>query len=176
MRILLVGGPGSGKSYAARHIRRSCGIYHVELDDLFWESSSPRYGVKCPTDIRDQKLRTEIRRKSWLVEGVHYDWAAPALKKADVVFLLNVHPLRRVVLIIMRSIRRALNQESSKRERLVDFIWMIGFCLIYDTVFLRRTERLIRKMQKPVMVFRSSSKLIEFCSQGDLNASDPMIP
>jgi hypothetical protein len=45
-RIHIIGGPVSGKSYAALALSARLGVPAYDLDDLFWDRSAPGYGVR----------------------------------------------------------------------------------------------------------------------------------
>ena len=56
MKIHIIGGPGSGKSFLAEKLSKELGISHFDLDDLQWDNKSASYGVKRSPDERDRLL------------------------------------------------------------------------------------------------------------------------
>lgn len=70
IKIHVLGGAGSGKSYIANQISNDFNILHFDLDDIFWDNSSEYFGVKAPVELRDAKLEEIIQNDSWIIEGV----------------------------------------------------------------------------------------------------------
>jgi hypothetical protein len=68
-RIHIIGGPGSGKSYAARQLSRLLGIPAYDLDELFWDRAAPRYGVRATVAERDTRLVAITQEVTWVIEG-----------------------------------------------------------------------------------------------------------
>ena len=52
-RIHIIGGPGSGKTYAARHLSDLLGFPRYDLDDWFWDNAAQSYGVRASDTERD---------------------------------------------------------------------------------------------------------------------------
>lgn len=73
-RIHIIGGPGSGKSYAARYLSLRLGIPAYHLDVLFWDSAAQSYGVRASDEDRDAKLMAITNKAAWVIEGVYYRW------------------------------------------------------------------------------------------------------
>lgn len=45
MKLRIIGGSGSGKTYLARRLAQEYDIPHVELDELQWDSGATLLGV-----------------------------------------------------------------------------------------------------------------------------------
>ena len=84
-RIHLIGGPGSGKSYAADKLSAQFGVPAYDLDDIFWE----RPTVRAERDVRERALAAIVARDGWIIEGVYYGWLAPSFTAADVIIALT---------------------------------------------------------------------------------------
>ncbi len=61
-RIHIIRGPGSGKSYAARHLSHLLFVPAYDLDDLFWDSAAQSYGMRASDADRDAKLMASQMR------------------------------------------------------------------------------------------------------------------
>lgn len=88
IRIHIIGGSGSGKSYIAALLSDKLHIPHFDLDEIFWDQKSNEYGVKAPEDERDRRLREIISLNSWIVEGVYRSWVEPSFAAADMIAVL----------------------------------------------------------------------------------------
>ncbi|WP_409341026.1 DNA topology modulation protein FlaR [Paenibacillus sp. MBLB4367] len=88
IRIHIIGGSGSGKSYIAALLSDKLRIPHYDLDDIFWDHQSNEYGVKAPEDERDRRLREIIGLDSWIAEGVYRSWVGPSFAAADKIVVL----------------------------------------------------------------------------------------
>ena len=67
-RIHIIGGPGSGKSYAARHLSHRLGVSVYDLDDLFWDRAAESYGVRASDADRDAKLMSIAAEDAWVID------------------------------------------------------------------------------------------------------------
>jgi adenylate kinase family enzyme len=65
-RVHIIGGPGSGKTYAARNLSHILGIPTYDLDDLFWNSAARSYGVRASDAERDAKLMSITDEAAWI--------------------------------------------------------------------------------------------------------------
>ncbi|MEI2398477.1 hypothetical protein [Paenibacillus phytohabitans] len=88
MKLHIIGGSGSGKSYISALLSWKLNIPHYELDDIFWDNEAGIYGVKAPEEERDRKLSEIVSRESWIIEGVYRVWAQPSFLAADKIFVL----------------------------------------------------------------------------------------
>lgn len=118
MKIHIIGGSGSGKTYLAEKLSRKYLIQHYDLDDLQWDNKAESYGVKRNADVRQEMLREILEKDQWIIEGVYYKWCRQCFADADQIYLLEVP--RRVYRyrIIKRFIKRKLGLEKGKKETL----------------------------------------------------------
>ncbi len=118
MKIHIIGGPGSGKTYLANELSGNLGIPHFDLDELQWDNRSGDYGTKRDPDERDVLLEKILQRNDWIIEGVYYSWCGKCFEQADRIYLLSVprHVYR--YRIIRRFVRRKTGLEKGKKETL----------------------------------------------------------
>lgn len=64
MKIHIIGGPGSGKTFLAEKLSAQLGIPHYDLVALQWDNSSLRYGTKRDAQERDALLRKLLQAYS----------------------------------------------------------------------------------------------------------------
>ena len=81
MKIHIIGGPGSGKTFLAQRLSKQYGIPHYDLDDLQWEADG--YGKKRDPRERDALLERILRQEDWITEGVYYAWCGRCFVNVD---------------------------------------------------------------------------------------------
>ena len=121
-RIHIIGGPGSGKSYAAKHLSTRLGIPAHDLDDLFWDSAAQSYGVRASDADRDAKLMSITAEDTWIVESVYYRWLRPSFERADIIFVLRPNVFVRDWRILKRFVTRKLGINPTKEKASSIFI------------------------------------------------------
>jgi len=112
MRIHIIGGCGSGKTYIAKKLSRKLGINHYQTDNLVWDRSDPSMHIKYSRGIRDENLRNIISQDSWIVEGVHHEWVYSSFVKADYIFFIRSSLYTRNWRTITRFIKTRLRFEE----------------------------------------------------------------
>lgn len=159
-RIHIIGGPGSGKSYAARHLSNQLGICAYDLDDLFWDRTAPSYGVRASDADRDAKLMAITHEAAWIIEGVYYRWLKPSFERADIIFVLSPNVYLRDWRILKRFVSRKLGIIATKRENLTDLYRLIQWNHKYDVDNLSRAMDFVREFEHKVVVCRCADDLL----------------
>lgn len=118
MKIHIIGGSGSGKTFFAERLSKEYGIPHYDLDDIQWDNSSDAYGTKRNPEERKALLDEILKHGDWIIEGVYYAWCRQCFADADKIYLLNVPRYKYRYRIIRRFIRRKLGIEEGKKETL----------------------------------------------------------
>lgn len=122
MRIHIIGGSGTGKTYLAKRLSAKFNIPHFDLDDLFWDNASSQYGVKMPVEKRNKMLNDILRKRDWIIEGVYYDWLDESFKEADTIILLDIPKSVYRFRIIRRFLKRKFEVERAKQETITSLI------------------------------------------------------
>jgi adenylate kinase family enzyme len=159
-RIHIIGGPGSGKSYAARHLSHRLGVPAYDLDDLFWDRAAESYGVRASDTERDAKLMSITDEAAWIIEGVYYRWLTPSFERADVIFVLHPKVFLRDWRILKRFVSRKLGIMPTKRESLLDLYRLIQWNHKYDSDNLKRAMDFIRDFEHKVVTCRCADDLL----------------
>ena len=159
-RIHIIGGPGSGKTYAARRLSHRLGTPAYDLDDLLWDSAAQNYGVRAPEVVRDARLVAIIEEEVWIIEGVYYRWLKPSFERADIIFVMCPNVYLRDWRILKRFASRKFGIMATKRESLLDFYRLIQWNHKYDVDNLKRAMDFIRELEHKVVTCRSADDLL----------------
>lgn len=135
MKIHIIGGPGSGKTFLADNLSRQLGIPHYDLDDLQWDNAAG-YGTKRDAQERDALLRQILQQEDWIIEGVYHKWCGQCFADADRIYLLEVSRCRYRTRILWRYFRRKLGLEKGKKESLRSLTALLRWADNYQNVQL----------------------------------------
>lgn len=118
MKIHIIGGSGSGKTFLAEALSREYGIPHYDLDELQWDQQAGDYGTKRDPRERQHMLEQILKQPDWIIEGVYYAWCQQCFADADRIYLLSVPRYQYRYRILRRFVRRKLGLEKGKKESL----------------------------------------------------------
>lgn len=168
-RIHIIGGPGSGKSYAARHLSHRLGVPSYDLDDLFWDRAARSYGVRASEVDRDTRLAAITQQDAWVIEGVYYRWLRPSFEQAEIIFVLSPSAYLRDWRILKRFVSRKLGIVPSKRESLLDLYRLIQWNHKYDSDNLKRAVDFVRDFEHKLVACRCADDLVAYVTKGSPN-------
>ena len=157
MKIHIIGGPGSGKTFLAQKLSRELGVKHYDLDDLQWDNSSDSYGVKRVPDERDRLLADVLNHRDWIIEGVYYAWCQQCFADADKIYVLSVPRYKYRYRIIRRFVRRKLGFEKGKKETLKSLSQLLEWADKYQQVNLVEIRKLLVPYSDKVIAQYNSS-------------------
>jgi adenylate kinase family enzyme len=72
--IIIFGASGSGTTTIGRELARLLGCKHFDIDDYFWENTSPPFIVKRPLEERINKLKTDLT-ENFVLTGSMLGWS-----------------------------------------------------------------------------------------------------
>lgn len=145
MKIHIIGGSGSGKSYLADKLSREYKIPHYDLDDIMWDNKSDTYGVKRSMEERKALLNEILQKDDWIIEGVYYKWCGQCFADADQIYLLDVPRYKYRYRIIRRFWRRKFGREKGKKETFKSLRDLLKWADRYQ----KEDMAAIRKMLEP---------------------------
>jgi adenylate kinase family enzyme len=117
-KLHILGGPASGKSYAAHKLSAALDIPAYDLDELFWGRQAPTYGVPASPEIRDHELALIVQREAWIIEGVYHRWLYNSFAQAHGIFILVPNVFVRDWRILERFARRKTAWSCQRRNGL----------------------------------------------------------
>ncbi|WP_127497410.1 hypothetical protein [Actinoplanes solisilvae] len=113
-RVLVVGGPGSGKTTYARKLAADLGVLHQELDRIAYEPppdapDAPFWQWERVADHR-RRERAEwlAETDGWVADGLYAGWTTPLRDAADRIVWLDVP----AAVTVWRVLRRAVADRS----------------------------------------------------------------
>ena len=160
-RIHIIGGPGSGKSYAAQKLSERLNCETLDLDAIYWDKNVERDWIHADESDRDRELLEFVAKNSWVVEGSYYRWLEPSFKLADRIYVLKPSVWLRDVRIIRRFFRRKFGLEKSKREGFRNNIELLQWNHGYDGDNLERALNFIERHREKVVHVSSADLILE---------------
>ncbi|WP_249978554.1 hypothetical protein [Vreelandella olivaria] len=146
MKIHIIGGPGSGKTYIARHLAERYDIPILDLDDIFWDHEIKDYASRADPIQRDAALRRFIQKDSWIVEGAYDRWPTQSFQSADWIFVLNPPLWLRQLRIFRRFLKRKIGFDRSRKETIRGQIELMAWNKKYDRDNLIRAQFQLRDL------------------------------
>jgi len=163
MKIHIIGGAGSGKSYCASILALKYQIPHFDLDDLFWNNSSTVYGVKSDEGIRDKKLNEIAAQERWVIEGVYYKWCTPSFERADKIYVLHPPIWLQNFRIVKRFLKRKVKLiPCKKRETASGLIALLKWNMGYNGEKFGDLMEYLEKFKEKVVIVNKSSEILEY--------------
>ncbi|MBR5941758.1 MAG: AAA family ATPase [Clostridia bacterium] len=150
MKIRIIGGPGSGKTFLAEKLSKEYGIPHYDLDDIQWDNASDHYGKKRDPHEREALLNDIPKRDGWIIEGVYYAWCKQSFDDADIIYLLSVPRCKYRCRIIRRYFRRKLGMEKGKKESVKSVRALLKWADKYNTVNMAEIRSLLSEYNEKV--------------------------
>lgn len=150
MKIHIIGGSGTGKSYLANDLSKKYNIPHFDLDNLQWDNKSNEYGVKMSVDKRNLLLQGILEKDNWIIEGVYYKWCLQCFEDADIIYILEVPRKIYRFRIIKRFIKRKLGIEKGKKESLKSLKDLLKWTDKFQTVNIVEIKSILQKYNNKV--------------------------
>ena len=160
-RIILIGCPGSGKSYLSKHLRNYTNLPLYHLDKLFW------YGdwQHVTSEELKEKVESIIKNDKWIIDGNYNKTIKQRMEACDLIVHFNMRVdtcLKNVEYRIKYNNLRDDMPESCKETQMdEDFKeYIIGFRKTHH----KKNENLINNISKNILTIKSRKflqKIIE---------------
>jgi len=161
-KIHIIGGVGSGKTYAARRIAEMLGIRAYDLDNIFWDNTDKSYNLKAIPEVRDQRLKEILLTESWIIEGVYFKWLSESFQKADLIILLMPHHTICTFRIISRFIKRKIGLiPSKKKETIQGLIELIKWNERYNKEDIKDIIKLLKPYNDKMKIFSNADEAVD---------------
>ena len=85
-RILIIGCPGSGKSYFAKRLGAILNIPVIHMDNLYWTKDK----TSISTAELEEKLKPYLEGSKWIIDGNYHHTLKMRIAYATDVFFLDV--------------------------------------------------------------------------------------
>jgi len=106
LKIHIIGCSGTGKTYLAKKLSNKYNIPHFDLDNIYWDNSSQKYGIKTKVEKRDKLFQNISEKDDWIIEGIYYKWLEQSFKDADIIYILDLPKYIYKFRIIKRFIKK----------------------------------------------------------------------
>lgn len=113
LRIHIIGGPGSGKTWLARELHRATGLPHFELDLVAGDGQPPQFLPPRSIGERRAALHEIAVTPAWITEGSCALWTEELLAAADRVVWLDVRRPEAIRRVLRRHLAGYLSEFRS---------------------------------------------------------------
>ncbi|WP_053985072.1 P-loop NTPase family protein [Niameybacter massiliensis] len=155
--IIIVGSPGSGKSYLSKKIAEAIGYPLIHLDKEYWR---PNW-VKTPRNEWVEKQHKMVTGDKWIIDGNYDRTLEMRFEAADVIIDLNINHY----LCMWSAIKRLGKQRSDLPNDCIEkvdkeFIDFLKFIWKFPQTGRKNIQRLKTKYPDKVYVELTSRKKV----------------
>ncbi|MGG4218010.1 adenylate kinase [Paenibacillus jamilae] len=139
-RIIVIGSPGSGKTFLAKRLSLWTHLPYISLDDLYW---GPEWQQSTDQQFHKQ-LGEVLQREEWIIEGNYHErYFTERLQRSDTIIVMDVSTIEAISGVITRSLNRFLFSKELPigLEREAVRIWDISPRFIRFVLGFRRRVR-----------------------------------
>ena len=161
MKIHIIGCSGTGKTYFAKRLSNKYNIPHYDLDNIYWDNSSQKYGIKTEIEKRDKLLLNILEKDDWIIEGIYYKWLEQSFKNADIIYILDLPKYIYKFRIIKRFIKRKLKLETAKKETLKSLLDLLKWTDKFQNEDMKEIIIFLEKYKEKVYFIKSKKEIKE---------------
>ena len=165
MRIHIIGGSGSGKSYISNEIAKMYGLRVINLDNIEWDKSE-YFSKKRSIEEKEKILKETVKEDNIIVEGVYYNWCNESFKVADYIFFINTKIFTQQKRIILRSIKRKLGIEKCNfKESLKSIRDLLKWNKKYNTVLKKEIFEILEVYKNKVYTINCTNDIFKIIGE-----------
>lgn len=159
MKIRIIGGCGSGKTFIAKQLSKQYGIPHFQTDNLVWNRTNNK---KYPEETRDRMLNEILERDSWILEGVHHKWGQKSFTQANFIFIINPTTYIQNWRVIKRFIKTRFNlEERNYTQDLKNLKVMIAWNRKYKRIDIKRILELTAEHKNKRYIVKDNKEILK---------------
>lgn len=159
MKIHIIGCSGTGKTYFAENLSNKYSIPHYDLDNIYWDNSSQKYGIKTEIEKRDKLLQNILEKDDWIIEGIYYKWLEQSFKNADIIYILDLPKYIYKFRIIKRFIKRKLKLEAGKKETLKSLLDLLKWTDEFQNEDMKEIIKILEKYKEKVHFIKDKKEI-----------------
>lgn len=159
MKIHIIGCSGTGKTYPVKKLSNKYNISHYDLDNIYWDNSSEKYGIKTEIEKRDKLLQDILEKDDWIIEGIYYKWLEQSFKNADIIYILDLPKYIYKFRIIKRFIKRKLKLEISKKETLKSLLNLLKWTDKFQNKNMKEIIKILEKYKEKVHFIKNKNEI-----------------
>lgn len=159
-RIYIIGPSGSGKSTLAKTLSKKLRISHYDLDDIFWIKKPIK---KRKESLYEPKLKKLTQKKKWIIEGVFRSWVKEAIRKSNLIILIDLSSKILTWRLFIRYIKRKFSGKET--GNLKETIKLVKYSRLYGkkkSNLYQHHQRLIKGTEKQIITIQNKKQLNEF--------------
>jgi len=147
MKIHILGGAGSGKTFLSSKFEGKYGIKPLNLDDIVFDNSDAAFQKKRDESERNQLLSDFLKSNNddYIIEGVYYDWLDESFDNADYIFLFEIPLYIRVLRVIRRWYRNLFDKTIKNKVGFFSTIKLIKWMFDY---YKEEFPQILKKLEK----------------------------
>ena len=165
MKIHIIGCSGTGKTYLVKKLSNKYNISHYDLDNIYWDNSSEKYGIKTEIEKRDKLLQNILEKDNWIIEGIYYKCLEQSFKNADIIHIVDLPKYIYKFRIIKRFIKRKLKLEAGKKETLKSLLNFLKWTDKFQNENMKEIIKIFEKYKEKVHFIKNKNeikKILEF--------------
>ena len=131
------------------------------LDNIYWDNSSEKYGVKTEIEKRNKLLQNILEKDDWIIEGIYYKWLEQSFKNADIIYILDLPKYIYKFHIIKRFVKRKLKLETGKKETLKSLLDLLKWTDKFQNEDMKEIIKILEKYKEKVYFIKDKKEIKE---------------